>query len=542
MPLSSRSILTRVLAVILAANLVVAICAIFYFSHSLSSNHQYHTLAGEEMVHALEAESILNRFKTQVQEWKNVLIRGKDEDQRNKYWRQFQEQEAAIQRALDSLLAQVAEGEAKALLSRFRNAHQSMGRAYRQGYEAFLAADYDHQVGDDAVQGIDREPAQLIEEAANQILEQALSHATALNASVSRNTSLIGALMFAAIILGTLASILVLSRSVVRPIRTLTDQLYRLGKGDLSDPATLRREDELGRLADAARNLHGFLSETGTLMGRFAEQLSGTSRALQGNARQVADQSDHSHERIEQIATAMNEMSATAQEVANHATSVSGETREASTEAKAADERTRQASHSMERLSEQIRLSSQTVEKLAGDGRKVSEVMEVIREIADQTNLLALNAAIEAARAGDAGRGFAVVADEVRSLAAKTRDATTRIDTIVDTIARGSNDATEFMRASEIVAGVTSDAVEAVRQSLADIATRMVQINEATVQVATAAEEQTNVSDDISRNVTEVSETSENMRVSADENLRRVPELEAMAREASDLASRIRQR
>ncbi|SES68989.1 Methyl-accepting chemotaxis protein (MCP) signalling domain-containing protein [Marinobacter segnicrescens] len=218
------------------------------------------------------------------------------------------------------------------------------------------------------------------------------------------------------------------------------------------------------------------------------------------------------------------------------------ETREATAEVDDADNRTQQATHSMGRLSDQIRQSAATVERLAGDGRKVSEVMGVIREIADQTNLLALNAAIEAARAGEAGRGFAVVADEVRSLAAKTQEATTRIDTIVDTITRGSNDATEFMRASEIVAGETSEAVDAVRQTLAGINDRMKQISDATIQVATAAEEQTSVSDDINRNVTDVSETAENMRTSAEENLRRVPELESMAREARELASRIHQK
>ncbi|MFL1406478.1 methyl-accepting chemotaxis protein [Marinobacter sp. M1N3S26] len=540
MNLISRSILGRVLSVVLAANLLVAICAIFYFSHSLSSNREYHALASEKMVHALQAESVLNRFKTQVQEWKNVLIRGGDDDQRANYWQQFQEQEAEIQQALDNLVPQLPENEARSLLSRFQNAHRRMGQAYRAGFEDFVAADYDHREGDQAVQGIDREPAQLIEEASTLIREQALADASSLNESVTRNTTLIGIIMLAAILVGTLLCILVLSRTVVRPVRTLTDQLYRLGEGDLSSPATLRRNDELGRLADAARNLHGFLSETGSLMNRFSGQLSDTSQALQTNARQVADHSEQSHQRIEQIATAMNEMSATAQEVANHATSVSGETREASTEATAADERTQQASHSMGRLSEQIRLSAETVEKLAGDGRKVSEVMGVIREIADQTNLLALNAAIEAARAGEAGRGFAVVADEVRSLAAKTQEATTRIDGIVETITRGSNDATEFMKASEIVASETSEAVEAVRQTLTGISNRMAQINEATIQVATAAEEQTNVSDDINRNVTDVAETAEKMRESADENLRRVPELDTMAREATELSSRIR--
>ena len=195
----------------------------------------------------------------------------------------------------------------------------------------------------------------------------------------------------------------------------------------------------------------------------------------------------------------------------------------------------------MNRLTTQIRSSAETVNRLASDGRRVGDVMQVIREIADQTNLLALNAAIEAARAGEAGRGFAVVADEVRNLAAKTQQATVEIDEIIEAIAAASQDATDYMQASEIVARESGETVETVRETLGDINQRMARVNDATTQVATAAEEQTSVSEDINRNITEVAELSEAMHQAAEENLRSVPELEAMARGAHELASRIRQ-
>ena len=111
--------------------------------------------------------------------------------------------------------------------------------------------------------------------------------------------------------------------------------------------------------------------------------------------------------------------------------------------------------------------------KLAAEGKKVSDVMRVIREIADQTNLLALNAAIEAARAGEAGRGFSVVADEVRNLAAKTQQATTEIDSIVRDIASGSHDATEFMHASEVVTQECVEQVSGIQTIIAGINQRM---------------------------------------------------------------------
>jgi methyl-accepting chemotaxis protein len=236
----------------------------------------------------------------------------------------------------------------------------------------------------------------------------------------------------------------------------------------------------------------------------------------------------------------MNEMSATAQDVASHAASVASQVDETTKQTRHADEQINQSVASMGRLTDQIHSSTETVKKLAESGQRVGDVMQVIREIADQTNLLALNAAIEAARAGEAGRGFAVVADEVRNLAAKTQEATVEIDEIIANIRSGSQDATEYMQASEVVAQESSDSVEAVRKTLEDITQRMVSVNDATTQVATAAEEQTSVSEDINRNVTEVAEISEAMHKSAEDNLRTVPELEAMAHQAQELADRIR--
>jgi methyl-accepting chemotaxis protein len=349
-----------------------------------------------------------------------------------------------------------------------------------------------------------------------------------------------GGLLLAAIVMGTLACLGVLVTSVVRPTQELIAKLSRIGEGDLTDPVTLKRPDELGRLADTARTLHRFLRETGEMMQHNASQLADTGAMIRSNADAVSSQSDKAHQRIDQIATAMNEMSATAQDVAQHASSVASQVDETANQTRHADEQINQAVASMNRLTDQIRSSAATVAELAKSGQQVGDVMRVIREIADQTNLLALNAAIEAARAGEAGRGFAVVADEVRNLAAKTQDATVEIDEIIASIQNGSRDATEYMQASEVVAKESSESVDAVRTTLADITQRMIKVNDATTQVATAAEEQTSVSEDINRNVTEVAEISEAMHDAAEQNLRTVPELEAMARKAQELAGRIR--
>ncbi len=537
----SKSILNRVLLVVLAANLVVAAVAVIYLNFSLKVKDDFSELVGNRMVTALESQDVLSEFKTQVQEWKNVLIRGSDPEQLEKYWQRFQDREASIQARLESLIPRITEPNARALLTQFRQAHRQMGQAYRQGFEAFTRSGFDPGAGDQAVQGIDREPARLIQDAVSAVRSDSLARAETLNTTVSERSWMVaGALLFA-IVAGTVILFLVLLSGVVRPAQKLTAQIARLGDGDLSDPVTMQRRDELGQLADAARNLHRFLGETGAQLDDNARQLNSTGELIRQNADSVVSQSDLAHQRIEQIATAMNEMSATAEDVARHAASVATEVNQTSGETATADTQINKAVDSMRRLTDQIRSSAQTVNQLASDGRKVGDVMKVIREIADQTNLLALNAAIEAARAGEAGRGFAVVADEVRNLAAKTQEATVEIDQIISAIGTASRDATEFMEASGVVAGESSEAVEAVRTTLAGINRRMGSINDATTQVATAAEEQTSVCEDINRNVTDVAETSESMHQAAQNNLRTVPELEAMATRARELANRIRQ-
>jgi len=536
----SKSILNRILTIVVLANVLIAVVAGVYFNSSLNTQTRYDHLVSEEMVQAMQAQDILSDFKTQVQEWKNVLIRGSDTGQREKYWRSFQSMEANIQQQLDQLIPRLTNEDAKSLMQRFQNAHRDMGEAYRDGFQDFVASGYSHSAGDQAVAGIDREPAKLIGEAATSIRDYAVAHSADLRDSSASDTWLMGSLLLAAIILGTLACLVVLVRSVVRPTQELIGKLDKIGAGDLSDPVILKRPDELGRLADTARALHRFLSDTGELMKHNAEQLADTGTMIRANADAVSSQSDQAHQRIDQIATAMNEMSATAQDVAHHAASVASQVDETTNQTRHADSQTNQAVTSMNRLTDQIRSSAETVADLARSGQRVGDVMRVIREIADQTNLLALNAAIEAARAGEAGRGFAVVADEVRNLAAKTQASTVEIDQIIASIQSGSKDATEYMQASEVVAKESSDSVDAVRQTLADITQRMVSVNDATTQVATAAEEQTSVSEDINRNVTEVAEISEAMHQAAEDNLRTVPELEAMAGKAQELAGRIR--
>ncbi|SDX21122.1 HAMP domain-containing protein [Marinobacter mobilis] len=361
----NRSILNRVLTIIVAVNLVFAVIAAFYIANSMQSRDRYDHLTGVEMVAALETQDLLISFKTQVQEWKNVLIRGADAEQLDKYWSRFQQRETDIQSGLDALIPRIGNEQAADLLRKFQRAHQTMGSAYRQGYQTFVDAGMDTNAGDRAVAGIDREPAKLIDEAVQAIRSEALAHSESLSEQVAASSFRMGSILLVAIIAGTVACLLVLMRAIIRPTQTIIGQLQNLGNGDLSDPVTLVREDELGQLADAARRLHEFLAGTSTQMTATAHQLKETRDIISVNANQVSAESEQAHLRIDQIATAMNEMSATAQDVASHAVSVASQVQETSDQTRDADGQINNAMDSMNRLAEQIRTSSETVNQPA---------------------------------------------------------------------------------------------------------------------------------------------------------------------------------
>ncbi|MBM7455547.1 methyl-accepting chemotaxis protein [Oceanisphaera litoralis] len=535
----SKSISRQITGLIVAVNLLVVAVAGSYFMYSLGVTEKFTFVLEEEYASANEAQVILIDFKTQVQEWKNVLIRGGDDSQREKYWGRFQEQERKIQAQLDKLTDRLWDAEARAMLQSFQKEHQGMGKAYRKGFEHFVASGYDHAAGDAAVSGIDREPARLIEEAAALIALLAREDATEISESAHSNTLLAGVSLMLIVFIGAGITLLVISRRVVRPAVQISGQLQKLGDGDLSDPVLLKRQDELGVLADAARKLHQFLQEIRTTTQSNTADLNLIAASVKEGAFSISEKSQGSYQRIDQVAAAMNEMSATAQDVAQHAAGVSSQVDETTTETNNANRHITTTTSSMGRLADQIRATGETVAKLAAGGNKVSDVMRVIREIADQTNLLALNAAIEAARAGEAGRGFSVVADEVRNLAAKTQQATIEIDSIIGDIASGSKDATAFMRASETVTQECVEQVNDIQVIIAGINERMSSVKDATIQVATAAEEQTSVCDEINRNITDIAELSGEMSKSSDENLKLIPELEAMAHSTKRLSGRL---
>ncbi|WP_413795702.1 methyl-accepting chemotaxis protein [Pseudomonas sp. N4] len=207
---------------------------------------------------------------------------------------------------------------------------------------------------------------------------------------------------------------------------------------------------------------------------------------------------------VELVSTAFNEMVATANEVARSCSQAASSADEGYRDVHDGQHHIGEATGSVLKLSEDLQQSTQTMQALEQDSKNINTILDTIRSIAEQTNLLALNAAIEAARAGDQGRGFAVVADEVRALARRTADSTGEIDSLLGNLARRTQEVTLQMQNSLQVSHTSVERIQQARDSFDKIRNSVDSIRDQNTQIATAAEEQHQVAEDINRHIAQI--------------------------------------
>ena len=481
--------------------LAVALGGVVFLSAGLS---RYQALLDGPLAASELISDINLDFKTQVQEWKNVLLRGRQPADLDKYWARFEEQERQVQQQLGQLERMSADPALAAQVRALANEHRQLGEAYRRGLAAFQAAGADPSAGDRAVQGVDRAASEAMSALVERLLQQSRADADAISARARHTVWLTALLLVAAALAVGLASAWLVDRRLVAPIRQVIAQVGRLSRGHHDERVTIRREDEIGQLATAANTLRDFLADT---FRQLADATRGLERASGDLARvggQMAQGAGDQFDRTDQVATAMHEMSATAQEVARHAGAAAQAADAADASAGEGEQVMRSTIQAITSMRGEIATTAEVIRRLEADSGRIGKVLEVIRGIADQTNLLALNAAIEAARAGEAGRGFAVVADEVRTLAQRTAESTAEIHQIIDAVQNGAADAVRAIEQGQVRSDQGVAQVTEAGGHLQRIADAVESIREMNRQIATAAEEQTAVAEDISRNLAEI--------------------------------------
>lgn len=287
-------------------------------------------------------------------------------------------------------------------------------------------------------------------------------------------------------------------------LQRILGHLGRMTEGDLTQTIAPKRNNEISTIIRSISSLQTTMREIIARISQTSEQVAITSQQLRINADQIASGTENVVSQTNMVAVASEQMSSSAADIAANCSHAAGNSTRASETAQSGAEVVRQTTNCMGRIVDRVKHAAKTVDDLGSRSNQIGQIIGTIEDIADQTNLLALNAAIEAARAGEQGRGFAVVADEVRALAERTTRATREISAMIKSIQNETTGAVSVIDGgvAEVEKGAkySSDSGRSLEQILQQVNDVTVQVNE----IATAAEQQTATTGEISRNIQQI--------------------------------------
>jgi len=293
---------------------------------------------------------------------------------------------------------------------------------------------------------------------------------------------------------------------VTRPLIEVINALENIarGEGDLTQRLKLKNT---GEIALVETSFNEFVDKIQVLVKSIQNSVQDTtavSQAVHIASEETQNILKDQQEETDHVAAAITQMSASTKEIANNVQLTADSAVQVNNDANEVSTIVTESINSINSLSEQLNDASKVINALESDVQDISSVLDVIRAIAEQTNLLALNAAIEAARAGEQGRGFAVVADEVRALASRTQESTSQIQTTIERLQTGTNSAVKVMEESQIKSKTSVENAEKSGKSISSILNATEQINDMTLQIATAVEQQSAVSEEINKNINQI--------------------------------------
>ncbi|SEN20359.1 methyl-accepting chemotaxis protein [Pseudomonas sp. ok272] len=430
-------------------------------------------------------------------------------------------------------------GEETTLYTRFASTLQNYLQAQQQMLELSRANKLDDMrnlINSKIKDGTDQMGDQL-----NQLI--AINQSDAAKADTLANehynnaiNGVIGVSIFAALVTVLLAWLL--TRSIVTPLARAVSAAQFIADGNLSKTIEVDGSDEPARLLEALANMQKNLRQTIEQIAGSANQLGAAAEELSAVTEEASRGLQQQNNEIEQAATAVNEMTAAVEEVARNAVSTSEASSQSTQAAREGRDRVVETVDAIQTMTVDVQNTAVMIEGLATQGRDIGKVLDVIRAIAEQTNLLALNAAIEAARAGEAGRGFAVVADEVRALAHRTAQSTQEIEKMVAGIQNGTGEAVDSMQQSNRRTQSTLELARAAGVALEQITHSIHQINERNLVIASASEEQAQVSREVDRNLVNIRDLATQSAAGANQTSAASHELSRLAVDLNAMVGR----
>ncbi len=338
----------------------------------------------------------------------------------------------------------------------------------------------------------------------------------------------------ASLICGVLGSIVVI-RSLLKGLNKAVSCVGVIASGDLTQEIIIDSKDETGQLLTDLKKMQGHLRSMVFDMQKSSAELAAAAEEMATVTEMTNKNIQNETNEIHKTAAAINEMTSTVEEVSRNASATAESASHANENIEQSNEVVQQTIKSIKIMATTIENGSLVINRLGDNSHSIGSILDVIKGIAEQTNLLALNAAIEAARAGEQGRGFAVVADEVRSLAQRTQESTKEIEDMIFKLQTGTENAVESMKAGQQQAKDSVEQATKAGVTLNTVTGTISVINDMNTQIATAAEQQTAVVEEINKNITEINNISEQNATAVNEMTATTEEVARMAIYLQDL-------
>jgi len=524
----------KLMSILLAAVLLLAIQAIVLWGKADSVES-----ASQELIDFTFAEVTksyeLKLAVVQVQQWLTDISATRGLDGLNDGFDQAAENAAKAKQLIEELARLVPEEQA--LLDGFREHFDTYYAAGRRMAEAYVAGGPEQ--GNKLMADFD-EAAEKLQGDLQTLMEHAQEHSySSLDHSVAlaRQGKLWVIGSGVALVLLMLLGGWYIGRVVIGALAEtgrLASELAE-GDGDLTRRLDDSRKDEIGTVS---RSINHFVADIGKLVGTVngvATQLGASSNELMQLADQGRSKAGVQLSETEAVSTAMTEMKSSADEIARTVAETAEFSANAAQQTRQGNRAVQNAAGVIKSLEAEIERAQTVINQLGDDSSNIGSVLDVIRGISEQTNLLALNAAIEAARAGEQGRGFAVVADEVRTLASRTQQSTEEIQTMITTLQSRAGESVKMMAESRDMAVASVSEVEQALQVLESIEQGVNGIQDMTSRIVTAAEQQSEVSGEMDRNVVRIAELARDTVSSAEQVASASTQLGGMSSEINGL-------